>query len=330
MHRGRFRTIAPSLAFAAACSLACSGHPRERLSIGIVRQHAAALVLLAAQEGFFQDEGLDVVLEEFDTGRDAFGAAMEGRLDLATVYTTSVLLQALRDPSPRILTMLHQSGQNTVLVARADRGIRTARDLRGKTIGFPRNTSAEFFLRTLAEFAGVGWDELRVVDVSVQDVPEALSAGRVDAVAIWTPVCDRAARALGPGGAVTLRSDLYTDISVLVSRPEVVASRRAALESALRALVRAKQLASADPERPLAALRRAFPEMDPAELRAQLQRFQLRLGASHLLLQNLRSEAEWFTRAGRLPAVSVDLRSIVATGPLDAVEPELVTLEAGP
>jgi hypothetical protein len=117
---------------------------------------------------------------------------------------------------------------------------------------------------------------------------------------------------------------------MLVTRPEVAASRHSALESALRALVRAQKLAASDPERLLGALRSAFPEIDPVELRAQLQRIDLRLGASHLLLQRLRSEAEWFARAGRLPAVSFDLRALVWTGPLDAVDPDLVTLEAHP
>ena len=287
-------------------------------------------MLLASEEGFFKDERLDVRLEEFATGREAFRAAMEGRLDAATVYTTPVLLQAFTTPQPRIITMLHQSAHNTALVARADRGIRGARDLRGKSVGFPRDTNAEFFLRTLLEFAGVGWDEVRVVDVRAEEIVEALAAGRVDAIAIWTPLCDRAARALGPGGALTLRSDVYTDISMLVTRSEVVASRRGALEAALRALVRAEKLASSNPERLFAVVRRAFPEAEPTELRAQLQRFQLRLGVSHILVQTLRTEAEWFTRAGRLPRSPVDLRSLVVTDLLDAVAPELVTLEAEP
>jgi ABC-type nitrate/sulfonate/bicarbonate transport system substrate-binding protein len=314
---------------ALACAFACE-RPRERLAVGYMRQAAAALIILASEEGFFRDERLDVTLQVFSSGRDAFRAEMEGRLDAAMVYTTPVLLQASSAPPPRILTMLHQSGLNTAVVARADRGIRTAQDLRGKTVGVPPGTNAEFFLRTLLEFASVGWNEVRVVDVRPEAIVETLTAGRVDAVAAWAPYCDRAARALPPGVAVTLRSDVYNDISMLVTRPEVVTSRRVALEAALRALVRAERLASSDPERLFAVVRRALPEAESTELREQLQRVQLRLGASHILVQNLRTEAEWFTRAGRLPRSPVDLRSLVVTDLLDAVAPELVTLEAEP
>jgi NitT/TauT family transport system substrate-binding protein len=194
----------------------------------------------------------------------------------------------------------------------------------------PRDTNAEFFLRTLLEFAGVAWGEVQVLDVRPQEAPDALAAGRLDAVAIWTPICDRAARALGPGGSVTLRSDVYAEVSMLVTRPEVVASRRVALVAALRALVRAERLASSEPERVVEAVQRAIPDVELAELRTQIRRFQFRLGASHLLLQNLRSEAEWFTRAGRLPRSQIDMRSLVVTELLDAVEPELVTLGADP
>lgn len=324
------RTFALFTACALASASACRARPREPLSIGYQRQPAAGLVLLALQEGFFRDEKLDVKAQEFASGRDAFRAMMDGRLDVATVYSTPVLLQTSKEPAPRILTMLHQSTRNTALVARTDRGIRTAKDLRGKTVGAPRDTNAEFFLRILLEVAGVGLEDVRLVDVRPLDVPDALAAGRIDAAAIWTPICDRAERALGPGGSVTLRSEIYTDMSMLVTRPAVLASRRPELKAALRALVRAEKVASADPERLFRAVQASLPEIEATALRAQLGRFQLRLGASHLLVQNLRSEAEWFTRAGRLQKSQVDLRSLVVTDLLDEVEPELVTLEASP
>src|SRR5512141_615877 len=184
MRRARFTVRNLALVACALSAVACRGHPRERLAIGYAKQPAAGLLLLAEKEGLLREERLDVKLVEFTTGRDGLRAAMEGRLDVATVYTTPVLLQPSNAPPPRILTMLHQSTRNTALVARADRGIRTARDLRGKTVGAPRDTNAEFFLRILLEAAGVGLEEVRLVDVRPLDVPDALAAGRIDAAAI--------------------------------------------------------------------------------------------------------------------------------------------------
>lgn len=326
----RTRVLAAALACAFASALGCGARPREALAVGVQRQPAAGLMLLALRQGYFRDQGLDVTAHEFASGRDGFRAMMDGRIDAAIVYSTPVLLQAFQDPSPRILTVMHRSGKNTALVARADRGIRTAQDLRGKVVAVPHDTNAEFFLRTLLEFGGVAWDEVRVVDARPLDIPDALAEGRVDAAAVWTPIFDRAQRALGPGGSVTLHSDVYSDVSMLVTRREVVASRRGALKSALRALLRAERVAAADPEKLFGALHAALPELQPDELRSQIGRVQLRLGASHLLVQNLRSEAEWFTRAGRVPKSTLDLRSLVATDLLDEVEPEIVTLEGYP
>src|SRR5512144_818835 len=183
------------VACALGSAVACRGQPRERLAIGYVKQPVAALLFVADREGLLREERLDVNLVEFATGRDALRAAMAGQLDVATVYTTPVLLQAWQTPPPRILTMLHQSGQNTALVARADRGIRSARDLAGKIVALPRGTNAEFFLRTLLELAGVEWDDVRVVDMPPQDIAGAIAAGRIDAAAIWTPFRDRVERA---------------------------------------------------------------------------------------------------------------------------------------
>ncbi len=47
-----------------------------------------ALVLIAADAGYFREAGLDVVFQTHTSGRDALAAALDGKADLATAAET--------------------------------------------------------------------------------------------------------------------------------------------------------------------------------------------------------------------------------------------------
>jgi ABC-type nitrate/sulfonate/bicarbonate transport system substrate-binding protein len=310
-----------------ACA-ACRPAP-ERVVLGFAPQPATGLVLVAIDRGFLAAEGIALEIRTFPAGRDALRALLAGEVDLATVYETPIVLSAFGGPSPvRLLTTLHRASGNTAVVARADRRIRAPADLRGRRVGVPRSTNAEYFLQTLLVHAGVVAEEVATVDLAPSDAVEALRSGTVDAVAIWSPYLERAQRAVGRSGAVVLSSDVYDEVSLLVTRADLLRARPRALVKVMRALERAERLVTADPRAALPALRRAFPAEDPADIAASWSRITPRLGLDNLLLALLTEEAEWFSDNGRVQGAVPDFAPLLAPGPLLEVLPEAVTVEA--
>ncbi len=143
-----------------------------------------ALVFIAEQKGFFADEDLEIDHLHFDLGRDALDAMLLRRADVSMAYLTPVALRSFETSEIRILTSLHHAHGNTAVVARIDRGIRSASDLRGKRVGVPRDTSAELFLQTLLTLSAVPPRDVEFVDVPPEELPDAASSSTTSTRAI--------------------------------------------------------------------------------------------------------------------------------------------------
>jgi NitT/TauT family transport system substrate-binding protein len=315
-----------ALLFAAA-SLTASCRSRtavDRLVVADFDSVALGLVFIAEQKGFFADEGVKLDYLHFDLGRDALDALLDHRADVSMANLAPVVARAFETSDFRVLTSLHHAHENTAIVARADRGIRSAADLRGKRVGAPGHTSAELFVQTLLALSAIPAREVEIVDLSPADIPGALEAGRVDAVAMDSPNRERLRRRLGDRG-VEVSSKGYTDMTVLLTREDVLRTRPGALVKVLRALVRAERLAQERPEEALDVLRWKFPGEPDEDLRVEWSQIIPHLGLNNLLLTALAHEAELLrSRRGSRPAP--EFRDFVAPDPLLEVAPDAVTI----
>jgi NitT/TauT family transport system substrate-binding protein len=317
------------LAYLAASVLAaCARPPPSRIAVATVRQPATSLFFVALQAGCFEREGLAVDERPFELGRDALALLRDGAADLAVAYETPFLVAAREDPTLRILTSLHSSTRNTRLVARRSAGLDDFADLAGKRVGVARGTNAEFFMDVALRYGAVRRETVSVEPLSPEQSIERLRDGTLDAAVLSDPPASRAEQVLGDA-AVVVRTELYVEFSLLVARAETIARRGPELEAALRALACGERVARTAPRKALALIRSRFPELSEPELRAQVERVTWGLNVDELLAQVLRRESEWLhARAPAVPAVPTN--QLLASGPLEAVDPEAVMLLPAP
>ncbi len=310
------------------CAVACRagpGAPARPLVLGEPTQAALGVISIAAEEGYFDARRVRVERRSFAAGRDAHEALLRGEVDVAACFETPVVLRAGGERRLRVLTTLHRSTRNTAVVARRDRGIASGADLRGKAVGVAPNTNAEFFLRVLLQFHGVDPDDVHTVDVPPGGVAAALRSGAVDAIATWYPHVREAREAFAPGATVTLQSDVYTEMSMLVTTDEVLGRRGPELQALLRGLVRAEELSRLEPARAFAAVARDLRDANEGALRAEWDRVSPRVGLQNLLLALLQRESEWAVSSDRVAGPPPHFADLLAPGPLEAVAPDAVT-----
>jgi NitT/TauT family transport system substrate-binding protein len=319
--------MAAVLLAAAALAASCrsSRSDVDRLVMADFNSVALGLVFIAEQKGYFADEGVKLDYLHFDLGRDALDAMLDHRADVSMAYLTPVVARSFETSDFRILTSLHHARDSTAIVARADRGIRSVSDLRGKRVGAPRNTSAELFLETLLALSAIPAREVEIVDLSPEDMPGALEAGRVDAVALSSPYRERIRRRLGDR-AVEISSDVRTEMTVLLAREDEVRTRRGALVKVLRALVRAERLAQERPDEALDVLRRRFPDEPAEDLGVEWSQIIPHLGVHNVLVTALAHEAEFIRSRWGRPRPAPEFRDLLAPGPLLEVAPDAVTI----
>jgi NitT/TauT family transport system substrate-binding protein len=125
-------------------------------------------------------------------------------------------------------------------VARGTAGIRTVKDLKGKRITTPRNTSAHYFLVRMLATAKLSESDVTLVDVTpLTEMSVALRDGRVDAVAMWEPESERAIAALGRDAVVLQDRRVYRELFNLNTSAKVLADpdKRHAIVQLLRSLI---------------------------------------------------------------------------------------------
>ena len=169
----------------------------------------AAPMYIAIENGYFEDEGLDVEQVTVDAAHvsEAIGA---DQVDVG-MGLIGKLLQPLENGLPiKFTTGLHTGC--TKLLVPGDSDIKSITDLKGKKIGVPGLADAATVVskRSLSA-AGIGVTEQNMeVEFSVysrNDLPQALENGAVDAIALGDPTASIAEEQYG----LTALIDTATD-----------------------------------------------------------------------------------------------------------------------
>jgi NitT/TauT family transport system substrate-binding protein len=127
------------------------------------------------------------------------------------------------------------------VVAKRSRGITTARDLRGKRVSIPRDTSAHYYLVRTLETAGLTEADVTLVDLPRDQMAAGLSAGRVDAIVMWEPEAEKAVAALQRDATVLQDNRMYREYFSVYSSTAVLGNprRRQELVGFVRAVLAA-------------------------------------------------------------------------------------------
>ena len=169
----------------------------------------AAPMYIAIENGYFEDEGLDVEQVTVDAAHvsEAIGA---DQVDVG-MGLIGKLLQPLENGLPIKITTGLPTGCTKLLVP-GDSDIKSITDLKGKKIGVPGLADAATVVskRSLSA-AGIGVTEQNMeVEFSVysrNDLPQALENGAVDAIALGDPTASIAEEQYG----LTALIDTATD-----------------------------------------------------------------------------------------------------------------------
>lgn len=300
--------------------------PVEKITVGTSPDTKSALLYIAQGNGYFSQNGLEVTLKAYPSGKMGCEEMMAGKVDISN-FTDFVLVDQVfaGNTSLRCLGAI-AAADDHLLIYRKDRGILTAGHLRGKRIGAPHGTSAEFFLGRFLSFNDLGWNEVNFVDVAPPDVEAALSTGRVDAVMIWEQWAENLKKQLGnrinswPGqSGQKYYWLLVTTDAFMKTRPKVV-------ERLFRALDQAENFLKTDPDESIRIIARGT-GLNPASVKAALSRNRCALSFDQGLPIVLEDEARWMIKNKLTPKTEVpNYLSYMKVEGLSRVRPRAVTI----
>lgn len=206
---------------------------RVRLGeLGIV---AGAGYYLAIENGYFAEQGIEVEATRFTTGGEMTAPLAAGQLDVGAGGITAGLLNAIaRGLDLKIVADHSHSAPGrpvSALVVRQDLlaggQIRTAADLRGRTLAIPsRTVSAMTSVRAWLAEGGLSLNDVSVQELPFPDMLPALANGSIDAAAPVEPFITFIVQR-GLGSVWRWDYDVYPDhqIGTIMYAPAFVSDR---------------------------------------------------------------------------------------------------------
>lgn len=294
----------------------------QPLRIAVAQLPYFSPALVAGWQGFFAAEGLAVEIVPCVNGRRCLKHLTDKEVDVATVADTPIVTAVHEGLPFQILATMTTSRDNSFVV-RADRGIASPTDLRGKRIGYVRGTTGHYFTDTFLTFHGIGLDQVTLVELDSSRAPQQLAEGEVDAAGLYQPHGPAAMRLLGEKGRVLPAPRLYTATMNLVAKPGLSDADAVKL---LRALQRATDYLRADQSRAQALVASQL-KLDPKVVNEAWEMLSFRLSLGQSLLTTLEAESRWMRRTGQVKGdSSPDFLSRMRPGPLRSADPTAVTL----
>jgi NitT/TauT family transport system substrate-binding protein len=153
-------------------------------------QGQMAIYFLAADRGYFKDEGLDI---SFDQGEGAGAAAPKvatGAYDIGFGSLDSVIaLQATRPAEAPVAVFQAYNRSPFVIALRSESPIKTPKDLEGRTIGGPIFDGALKLFPTFAKIASIDASKVTVTNMAPNLRAQMLMRSQIDgAFAFYTGI----------------------------------------------------------------------------------------------------------------------------------------------
>jgi ABC-type nitrate/sulfonate/bicarbonate transport system substrate-binding protein len=292
-------------------------------------QPVCAPVYIAADKGFFREQGLDVNLVPFSKGKLCLDAVLGGKADVATVAETPLMHVGFGRASIAILGTMHHATKNTKCVARRDKGIAKPEDLKGHKVGVPIGGNAEYFMDKFLQKYGLKREDVIVVNLNPPEMLGAIVRGDIDASFSWEPFITRSVKELGGNAVVFFGEDLYKETFNIVTMRDWADKNPEAGSRLIRALARATDFIHSNQNESIQIVAKHL-QMDPQELSSIWSYYTFDVDLDQSLLDAMTAQAEWAIKSGTQKGPVPDYSYMLDTAPLESIGPSRVHVKVRP
>jgi ABC-type nitrate/sulfonate/bicarbonate transport system substrate-binding protein len=302
-----------------------SAEPHQTITFAYTYQPQNALAHVATAKGYFKEEGLDVQPLMRAFGKEALQAVLENKADFATVAETPIMFSGLKGDKIAVIANIEASGTNNAIVARKAAGINVPGDLKGKRVAFTPGTTSDFFLDSFLTANGLTRQDIRPVALKPDEMQDAMTAKKVDAVSTWNYPLTLIAQKLGNEAVVFYDRQIYTEIFNIAAQQDFVRTKPETVKRFLRALLKAETFVARNPDE-AQTIMAAATKIDKSLIRDVWNTFNYRVVLDQKLLLTLEDEARWAIKNKLTDKTAMpDYTSYIHSDSLRSVRPEAVS-----
>ena len=315
----------------AACSKEDKEQPAgalEKITLGLPKPDYAlflALILLAREQGFFKEHGLNMTYKSFQHGVASLKALQSGDVDIAIGAEFPFVKQNLEGSRMKIIASIAQVDV-LELIARKDRGILEPADLKGKRVALIKGSQLEFSLDRFLINYELSLKNLEILDLLPPGIEKSILEGTADAMVFRETMISRIKAELGDNWVSWPIQDKQNVFWIVAGNDTYVEQHAKVLERFLRAVRKAELFYLDDAQRAHEIILRKG-SLNEALFERMLSKIEYKLSLEKTLLIAMEDEARWhienrYTEAKEVP----NYLDQIYFGALESVNPDAVNI----
>jgi len=300
--------------------------PAESITLGTVLLEPATPIIVAEEQNFFTQNGLNITLKVYDTGLSAVNAMLNGEVDVSAPVAEYILVgKAFNKDKVQTIASIDEADY-TFIIGRKDRGIQTISDLKGKKIGVARGTVMEFYLGRFLELHGMNIKDVVLVDTKLSQTADAIIGGDIDAVISFAPYANAAQNKLGDNVVLWPSQCSQVLYALVICREDWITDHPELVSRLLKSLAQAEEYIILHPAEAKVIVQKRL-NLDDAYMNTFWPEHQFSLSLDESLIAAMEDEAGWMivhnlTIEKQVP----DFLNYIYTEGLEATQPEAVKI----
>ena len=238
-HASRRQFVAHSLAAAAALALPAGLlHAQARPLLKAGDQKGGLRALLEAAGGL-DGVGYDIQWSEFPAAAPLAEALNAGAVDSGPIGDAPLVFALAAGTRVKAIGANRSDAYGTAILVRPDSPLKTAAELKGRSIATNRGSIGHFVTLKAITAAGLKPEDVTLRFLAPADAKLALTQGSVDAWATWEPYTALAETG-GHARVLVSGRGLLPGLSYLAATDAAIAAKRPVLQDFLRRVVKAQ------------------------------------------------------------------------------------------
>ena len=225
---------------------------------------------VAEEEDLYKKQGVDISLTPGKGSGTTVQLVSTGKADMGIADSVAIT-QAVQKGAPLLVVATVNQATNTAMQVLNSSGIKSVKDLKGKSVAVPAEGAYSFLLPIFLQSAGLTENDIKIVTMPFESMAPSLIAGKVDAivggqdshVALASQGAHFRDFAFGDHGVNSVAHSIFTTKSYAKKHPSTV-------KKVVAASLQGWSEARSDPNKALADIKKLEPNTVEKNARTEL------------------------------------------------------------
>jgi ABC-type nitrate/sulfonate/bicarbonate transport system substrate-binding protein len=269
-----------------------TSHAGERVVIGISSALTATLNIIAQQQNYFSQQGIDAEIRVIESGSKAVAMMLNDEIDISESAIFALVSNSFNRRDFKIYTQASISGNDNMIVARKDKGIRKITDLKGKKVGVLKGAFPQYVLDLMLLNAGVDSQKIHLVLEDNDRLYQMLSSGELDAACMHGGWIDKATKNLKENSVLFHDEKLVRVTVVHAGKTRTFERNHELFTRILKAYIKAEEYVKKNPD---AALKTVveYLKLDMSNAQKVWKPKMVHVALEQSLIKDMENLAQW-------------------------------------